>query len=76
MEKKKTGPAKGDPRCVEGGRRGGKAVVETYGREFYQGIGKRGGKALRETYGIEHFRDIGKKGAQAKKARKAAKEMG
>lgn len=67
MEKKKTGPKKGDPRCRENGKLGGDAVAKARGREFYVAIGKKGGKKLLENRGKEFFSDIGKKGGNAKK---------
>ena len=38
--RKKPGPAKGDPRLVEAGRRGGQMVRAERGKEYFQQIGK------------------------------------
>lgn len=65
--RRKPGPAKGDPRMVEAGRRGGKAVREQRGVEFFQAIGKKGGQATRDRYGSEFFSSIGRKGGEAVK---------
>jgi general stress protein YciG len=53
---KKRGPAKGDPRCVAGGKKGGEAVKKKYGSEHYKAIGSKGGAKTMETYGPEFYR--------------------
>jgi general stress protein YciG len=63
----KPGPAKGDPRMVEAGRRGGQTVKEERGREFFQSIGQKGGQATKEKYGPEFFSQIGRKGGESVK---------
>jgi hypothetical protein len=63
----KPGPAKGDIRMVEAGRRGGQTVKEERGREFFQQIGQKGGQATKQKYGPEFFSAIGRKGGEAVK---------
>lgn len=48
--------------CSEAGRKGGKAVVERYGREHYERMGKKGGTTTRDRHGEEHYAEIGSKG--------------
>ena len=63
----KPGPAKGDPRMVEAGRRGGKQVAQELGADFFRMIGKKGGQATTEKYGAEFFSQIGRKGGESVK---------
>ncbi len=49
----------------EAGRRGGSAVRDKYGEEYYRRIGKKGGAALKEKRGNEYYRTIAQKGGQA-----------
>ena len=65
--RKKPGPAKGDPRKVEAGRRGGARVRETHGAAYFQAIGKKGGQATRARHGSDFYAGIGKKGGEAVK---------
>jgi general stress protein YciG len=37
---------------------GGKAILEKYGREYYQELGKKGGASLKAKYGDDYFRRI------------------
>lgn len=67
MAGNKPGPAKGDPRMVEAGRRGGKLVSAERGKAFFQAIGAKGGKATKEKYGPEFFAEIGRKGGESVK---------
>lgn len=48
-ETRRRGPSPGDPRCVEGGRRGGLKSVEA-GVDFRE-LGRRGGQASLQRYG-------------------------
>jgi general stress protein YciG len=49
------------------GRRGGEAVKEHYGSEFYREIGEKGGGTVKERYGTEFYREIGKRGGETVK---------
>jgi uncharacterized protein len=49
----------------EAGRKGGSAVRDKYGEDYYRRIGKKGGTALKEKRGSEYYRDIAKKGGAA-----------
>lgn len=46
-------------------QRGGIAVREKYGAQFYSTIGKKGGEALKAKRGLQFYADIGKKGGKA-----------
>lgn len=59
----------GEITCREAGRRGGKAVKEKFGKEFYVEIGQRGGGTTLERHGESHFSRIGKLGGQTTAAR-------
>ena len=48
----------------EAGRKGGTAVRDKYGPDYYQRIGKKGGTALKEKRGSDYYRDIAKKGGK------------
>ncbi len=51
------------PSVAEAGKRGGEAVREMYGEEFFREVGSRGGSATKEKYGSEFYRENGAKGA-------------
>ena len=48
---------------TEAGRKGGSAVRDKYGEDYYRRIGKKGGTVLKEKRGTEYYRTIAKKGA-------------
>ena len=58
--KKKRGAKPGTPAA----RRGGMAVREKYGLDYYSKIGSKGGKSLRERRGADHYSNIGRIGGQ------------
>jgi|SRR5215470_10829997 len=47
---------------TESARRGGEAVREKYGREFFQQIGRKGGSEVRLRHGADFYSEIGGKG--------------
>lgn len=49
----------------EAGRKGGSAVRDKYGEDYYRRIGKKGGQALKERRGSDYYRSIAQKGGQA-----------
>src|SRR5579871_4475255 len=53
----------------EAGRRGGTAVRDKYGEDYYRRIGKMGGTTLKERRGSDYYRDIAKKGGKANVAK-------
>lgn len=55
---RKRGPRAGS----ENARRGGMAVREKYGHEFFARIGAKGGKTVRERCGPEFYATIGRMG--------------
>ena len=59
-EKRRRGPRAGS----ENARRGGMAVREKYGQEFFAKIGSKGGKTVRERRGPEFYASIGRLGGQ------------
>lgn len=59
-EKRRRGPRAGS----ENARRGGMAVREKYGQEFFARIGSKGGKTVRERRGPEFYASIGRLGGQ------------
>ena len=69
MAKKKEDKNRGDVKMTvaEAGRRGGEAVRDKYGPEFYTEIGQKGGEAVRDKYGPEFYTEIGKKGGEARR---------
>jgi uncharacterized protein len=67
MEKKRRGPAKGDPRSVAAGKKGGDAVRDKYGTEHLKTIGRKGGKRTLEIYGYEFYSDIATENTGAQK---------
>ena len=46
--------------------KGGGAVKERYGSEFYSEIGKRGGETVKQERGAEYYSTIGRKGGEAR----------
>ncbi len=58
--KRRRGPRAGS----ENARRGGMAVREKYGPEFFAKIGSKGGKTVRERRGPEFYANIGRLGGQ------------
>ena len=58
---------------TEAGRKGGSAVRDKYGEDYYRRIGKKGGSVLKEKRGTEYYRTIAKKGGNANMAKKAEK---
>lgn len=59
-DKRRRGPRAGS----ENARRGGMAVREKYGQEFFARIGAKGGKTVRERRGPEFYARIGRLGGQ------------
>lgn len=59
-EKRRRGPRAG----TENARRGGMAVREKYGHEYFARIGAKGGKTVRERRGSEFYANIGRLGGQ------------
>ncbi|MEO7002764.1 MAG: hypothetical protein ABI068_13200, partial [Ktedonobacterales bacterium] len=55
IDGKRRGPRPG----TDAARRGGKAVAEKYGREFYSTIGAKGGRAAKEQLGLDFYASIG-----------------
>lgn len=70
--KVKPGPVKGDPRAVTNGRKGGMAVSEKRGSDFYRNIGKKGGQSTKAKYGPDFFSAIGRKGGETVKKERGA----
>lgn len=58
--KRRRGPRAGS----ENARRGGMAVREKYGAEFFARIGSKGGRTVRERRGPDFYADIGRRGGQ------------
>jgi uncharacterized protein len=58
--KRRRGPRAGS----ENARRGGMAVREKYGSEFFARIGAKGGRTVRERRGPDFYADIGRRGGQ------------
>jgi hypothetical protein len=54
---------------VEAGRKGGNAVRDKYGVEYYRRIGKSGGDALKAKRGVSYYSTLAQKGGQAFVAR-------
>lgn len=46
-------------------RRGGQAVLERYGVDFYRTIGRKGGTKVRGERGLGFYREMGKRGGAA-----------
>jgi general stress protein YciG len=57
---------------TDAAKRGGQAVRDKYGREFYRLIGKKGGMAVQRRHGKEHYARIGRLGGEQTKARYGA----
>lgn len=57
---------------TDAAKRGGQAVRDKYGREFYRQIGKKGGMAVRRLHGSEYYARIGRLGGQQTKGRYGA----
>ena len=62
-----TGKRRGPVPGSEAAKRGGQAVHERYGREFYSRIGKKGGETVKATRGSDFYAEIGERGGQATK---------
>ena len=58
--KRRRGPRAGS----ENARRGGMAVREKYGSEFFAKIGSKGGRTVRERRGPDFYANIGRLGGQ------------
>ncbi len=64
-EQPESTPRRRGPRAgTENARRGGMAVREKYGHDFFAKIGSMGGKKVRERRGPEFYADIGRLGGQ------------
>lgn len=50
----------------DAGRRGGRATLEKYGRDYFKIIGRRGGQKTKELY-RDLFRKNGRKGGRPQK---------
>lgn len=57
-------PARGPKAGTDSAKRGGRAMAEQYGRDFYVRIGSKGGRAMRDRNGLEFYAEIGKRGGQ------------
>jgi uncharacterized protein len=57
---------------TDAAKRGGQAVRDKYGREFYVMIGTKGGTTVRRRHGREHFARIGRMGGEQTMARYGA----
>lgn len=62
--RKRRGPAKGDPRCVAAGKRGGAKLLAERGPDYYQAIGRKGGATTRDRFGHEFYAAIGQQGGE------------
>jgi general stress protein YciG len=67
--KRATGKRRGPVPGSEQARRGGSAVREKYGVEFYARIGKQGGTAVKQKRGPDFYSEIGHKGGAATAAK-------
>jgi general stress protein YciG len=56
----------------EAGKKGGDAVRERYGSEFFERIGRKGGTATRDRHGVEFYETIGQKGGRVVKEKYGA----
>lgn len=56
----------------EKAKRGGRAVRDKYGLEYYRVLGRKGGMSVRGKHGVEHYARIGRKGGEQTKARYGA----
>ncbi|HEY7849899.1 MAG TPA: hypothetical protein VIC27_07515, partial [Ktedonobacterales bacterium] len=65
---RKRGPVAGTAEA----RRGGQAVREKYGAEFFSRIGKKGGDTVRREHGSEFYTEIGRKGGETTKRRRGS----
>src|SRR5260370_5457973 len=68
MANNKRGPEPGSQKA----KRGGQAVREKYGTEFYSRIGKKGGETVKEKRGPKFYAEIGKKGGESTKRQQGA----
>jgi uncharacterized protein len=65
QEQVATAPRRRGPRAgTENAKRGGMAVREKYGHDFFARIGAMGGKKVRERRGPDFYADIGRIGGQ------------
>lgn len=49
---------------TDGQPRGGEALRDRYGSDYFRELGRKGGKALQAAHGSEHMREIGRKGGK------------
>lgn len=61
--RKRRGPVPG----TDNARRGGLAVREKYGTDYYRAIGRKGGATVRTQRGPEFYAEIGRRGGQSTK---------
>ena len=54
---------------TEAGRKGGSAVRNKYGEDYFRRIGKKGGTVLKEKRGTQYYRTIAKKDGNANMAK-------
>jgi hypothetical protein len=47
---------------TDAAKRGGRAVAEKYGRDFFRQIGQKGGTVVKGTHGADHYIRIGRLG--------------
>ncbi|HST88939.1 MAG TPA: hypothetical protein VLJ14_11210 [Ktedonobacterales bacterium] len=57
-------PARGPKAGTDSAKRGGRAMAEQYGRDFFVRIGSKGGRTMRDRHGPEFYAEIGKRGGQ------------
>lgn len=65
---KKRGPVAG----TDEARRGGEAVREKYGHDFFSKIGRIGGRTVAKQHGSDFYAQIGKKGGESTKRNQGA----
>ena len=57
-------PTRGPKAGTDSAKRGGRAMAEQYGRDFFVRIGSKGGRTMRDRNGPEFYAEIGKRGGQ------------
>ena len=65
MESEQQCAGTGEISCREAGRRGGRKVAQTYGKDHFQSIGRKAGMTTKARHGVEHYTKIGSLGGSA-----------